>query len=65
MGLIDIVKPLCIVLSSAINKSQQHETNNSWKCRELNLWLVGEKRLSYLCALQPPAAGEVCGLLGS
>ena len=36
MGLIDMIKPLSTVLSSAINKSQQHQEKNSWERRESN-----------------------------
>ena len=35
MGLIDIIKPLYTALSSAINKSQQHQEKNSWERQEL------------------------------
>ena len=45
----DIIKPLSTVLSSAINKSQQHQVKNSWELQELNLGLQG-----VLCAPPPP-----------
>ena len=54
MGLIDVFKPLSTVLSSAFNKSQQHEEKNSWELRESNPELLGEKQVCHLCALQPP-----------
>ena len=50
MGSIDIMKPLFTVLSSAVNKSQQHQEENSWKHRESNPGLLGEKHVYYLCA---------------
>ena len=40
MGLIDI-KPPSTFLNSAVNKSKQHQENNSWKRRELNPGLLG------------------------
>ena len=43
--------PLSTVLSSAINKSQQHEEKNYWERRESNLMLLGEKQVCYLCAI--------------
>ena len=51
MGLIDIIKPLSIVLSSAVEKFLQHTEKNSWECQELNLGLLGEKqeRILPLC----------------
>ena len=54
MGLIDIIKPLSTVQSSAINKSQQHQEKNSWECQELNPGLLGEKQICYIRAMQPP-----------
>ena len=48
MGLIDIIKPLSSVLSSAINKSRQHQEKTSCECQELNRGL-GKKQLCYLC----------------
>ena len=40
MGLIDIIKPLFTVLSSAVNIAQQHLDKNSWErqARILPLW---------------------------
>ena len=55
MGLIDINKPLSAVLSSAIDKNQQHQEKNSWEHRELNQGLLGEKQVCFLCAMQPPS----------
>ena len=40
IGPIDIIKRLSTVLSSVINKSQQHQEK---KCRELSPGLLGEK----------------------
>ena len=54
MDLIDIIKPLSTLLSSAINKSQQHQERNSWASRESNLGLLSETQVRYLCAMQPP-----------
>ena len=53
MGSIDIIEPLSIVLSSAINKSQEHEKINYWECWELNPGLQSQKQVCYLCAMQP------------
>ena len=52
MGLIDIVEPLSPVPRSVFNKSQQHEEKHPWECQELNLGLLGEKQVCYLCAMQ-------------
>ena len=46
MGLIDIIKPLSTVLSSAVNKSQQHQKKNSLERQGLNLGLQGAKQES-------------------
>ena len=46
MGLIDIIKPMSTVLSSAINKSLQHQEKNSWE--------------HYLCAMQPAQLFVYC-----
>ena len=56
MGLIDVIKLLSTVLSSANNKSQQHQDKNSWECRESNPGLLGEKQVCYLCDMKPPSA---------
>ena len=53
MGSIDIIKPLPTVLSSAVNKSEQHQEKNSWERRESNLGPLGEKQGCYLRAMQP------------
>ena len=54
MGLIDNIKPLFTVLSSAVKKSQQREEKNSRELPESNPGLLGEKQVSYyLCAMQP------------
>ena len=53
MGSIDIIKHLSTVLSSDVNKSQQHLVKNSWECRESNPGLLGEKQSCYLCAELP------------
>ena len=47
MGLIDIIKPLSSVLSSAVNKSQQHQEKKSWESLELNRGLLGEEQICY------------------
>ena len=52
MGSIDIIKPLSIVLSSAVIISQQHQEKNSWQWAKSNLGLLGEKQVCYLCAMQ-------------
>ena len=44
MGLICIIKPLSTVLSSAVNKSQQHQEKKSWERQELNPGSLGAKR---------------------
>ena len=59
MGLIDIVKPLSTVLSSAVNNSQQHQEKNSWECQESNPGPLDEKQVCYLCAMQPPRLQKV------
>ena len=64
MGLIDVFKSLSTDLSSAVNKSQQHQEENSWERRESNLGLLGGEQTCYLCALQPPRTihvGTFCG----
>ena len=48
------IKPLSTILSSAVDKSQQHQEKNSWQCRESNPGLLGEKQVCYLCTLKPP-----------
>ena len=53
MGLIDIIKHLSTVLSSDINKSQQHQNIKSWECRESNPGLLDEKQACYLCSSPP------------
>ena len=50
MGSIDIIKPLSTVLSSAVNKSREHQEKNSWERWESNPGLMGEKQVWYLCA---------------
>ena len=52
MGSIDIIKPLSSVIISAINKSQQHQEKNSWEYKKITLWLLGEKQICCLCAMQ-------------
>ena len=44
MGLIDMIKPLSTVQSSAVNKSQQPQEKNSWECRDSNPGPHGAKR---------------------
>ena len=51
MGLNAIIKPLFPVLSSAINKSQQHQEKNSWECQESNPGLLGENQVCFLCTI--------------
>ena len=55
MGSIDIIKPLSLALRSADNKSQQHQDNNTWECRESIPGLLGVKqKCNPLCfAAQP------------
>ena len=62
MGSIDIIEPLCTILSSAINKSQQHQEKNSWKRRESNPGLLVEKQVCQpLCYADPcPVTCSVC-----
>ena len=56
MGLIDTIKPLSIVLSSAIKKYHPHLEENSLECRELKLALLGAKReCNPLCYAEPIA----------
>ena len=52
MGLIDIIKPLSSVPTSAVNKSQPHLEKNSWEGRESNLGLLGVKLVCVPC--KPP-----------
>ena len=45
------------VLSSTVNKSQQHRiysVNKLWKHQESNQGQLGEKPECYLCAMLPP-----------
>ena len=51
-GSIDIIRPLFTVLSSVVNKSQQHWETFLGKPR-IKTWLQGEKQVCYLCAMQP------------
>ena len=44
MGSIDIIKLLSTALSSAVNKSEQHQEKNSWEYRVSNPGLLGEKQ---------------------
>ena len=53
MGSIDIIKPMSTVLSSAVNKSQQHQDKNSLERRELNLGPLGEKQECHPFVLSP------------
>ena len=59
MCLIDIIKHLSTILSSAVNKSLQREEKNSWGHQDSNPGLLDEKQLGYLCAMQPPAATDL------
>ena len=54
MGSIDTIRPLPTVLSSAINKSQQHQVKNSWELQELNLGLLVHSENGMQCAMRPP-----------
>ena len=49
--------PVPTVLSSTVDKSQQHQERNSgnkfWECWELNPGQLGEKGERYLCAMPP------------
>ena len=47
-GSIGIIRPLSTALSSATNKSQQHQEKNSWERWESNTWMRS------LCATKPP-----------
>ena len=38
---------------SPVHKLSRREEKNSWQSWDLNLWLLGEKRKRYLCAMQP------------
>ena len=68
MSSIDILKPLWTVVSSVINKCQQHQEKNSWDCQESHLGPLGEKRECLLCALQPsfrPTFNSLNSTIGS
>ena len=54
MSLIDIIKPLSTVLSSVVNKSQQHQEKIYWESRELNPGLLGEKQYATSLLFQSP-----------
>ena len=58
MSLIYIIEPLATVLSSAVNKSQQHREKNSWECQGL----LGEKQVCCLCSKQPPIFYDLISL---
>ena len=62
-----LIKPLSTVLSSAVNKSQQHQEEHSWERWESNPGLLGEKQGCYLRAMQSPPQkkkrGNVLGLV--
>ena len=58
MDLMDIIKPLSTAQSSAVNKSQQHQGKDSRERQESNLGLLGEKQVSYLCAMQQQHQGK-------
>ena len=49
-----MIKPLSTVLSSAVNKSKQHQDKNSWEHRESNPGPLGEYQKCNFCARQPP-----------
>ena len=51
MGSIDILKLLFTVLSSAVNKSQQHQDKNYFEHQESNPGLLDEKQEFHLCAM--------------
>ena len=54
MSLIDIIKPLSTILSSAVTKSQQHQMKNSWDGRESNRGPLGSKQEGHpLCYAAP------------
>ena len=44
MGSIDSIKPLSPVLSSAVNKSKQHQEKKFLECRESNMGPLGAKQ---------------------
>ena len=52
----DLIKPMSTVLSSVINKCQQHQEKICWERWEPNPGLLGEKQVCYLCAIQPPSS---------
>ena len=54
MGLVDIIKPLSTVLSSAVNKYKQNQDKKSWECRESNPVLLDTKQVCHLHTMQPP-----------
>ena len=53
MGSIDIIKPLITTLRSAVNKSAQHQDKICRENWESNPGVLGEKRVCYICAMQP------------
>ena len=53
------MKPLSTVLSSAVNKAQQHQEKNYRERRESNPGLLGEKQVCYICALGTFSVGHV------
>ena len=52
MGSIEIIKPLSIVQSSVVNKSQQRQEKTSWEWWESNPGLLGVKH-SVPCSPHP------------
>ena len=52
MGSIDIIKPLPSVLSSAVNKSPQHQEKIFLERQELNLGLLDEKQVQVAVQVQ-------------
>ena len=47
------IKSQSTALSSAVNKSQQHQEKNSREHKEFNPGLLVKKQVCYLCAMQP------------
>ena len=57
MGSIDIIKPLSTVLSSAINKYQQHQEKKNWNTPRIKPRTPGwEASLLPLCYEAPPTS---------
>ena len=53
MGFIGFIKSLSNVLSSDVDKPQEHQEKDFWKCQESNPGLLGEKQLCFLSYAAP------------